>query len=54
MMNECRIALTQAVRAAGFELVEWKGEVDLAWMGAEVGFVPDAYFKIRRHMTGIG
>lgn len=50
MINECRIALTLGVRAAGFELVEWKDEIDLAWMASEVGFVPDAYFKIRREL----
>jgi hypothetical protein len=50
MINECRIALVLGVRAAGFDLVEWKDEIDLAWMGAEVGFVPDAYFKIRRNL----
>lgn len=48
LVNDCRVSLTLAAPAAGYELLEWQDELDLGWMGTEAGFVPDGYFKVRR------
>lgn len=40
-VNECRILLTVGVREAGYELLDWQDELDLAWMSGKEKMVPD-------------
>jgi hypothetical protein len=47
-VNECRIAFTLGAKALGFEVKEWRDELDLGWMGKLYGHVPDGYFRIQR------
>jgi hypothetical protein len=48
LVNECRIAFILGAKALGFELKEWRDELDLGWMGKQYGMVPDGYFPIQR------
>ncbi len=47
-IGNCRIAITQACEAKGYQLLEWLDEGDLAQRMPEAGCLPDAYFRIER------